>query len=79
MANSLVRKRKEEGYCSSLLFILLTLKLKIMEDFDFLSEVHQLKVMGGSNVRAEGGSDLTIWICNDTNSRWKDCKRYCEP
>lgn len=50
MANSSVRKRKAEDYYSSLLFILLTLKLKIMEDLDFLSEIHQLKVRGGANV-----------------------------
>lgn len=68
----------EEDYYSSRLFILLTLKLKIMEDFDFLSEIQQLKVMGGANVRSESDSDLTIWICGGGN-KWKDCKRYCEP
>ena len=50
MANSSVRKRKAEDYYSSLLFILLTLKLKIMEDLDFLTEIHQLKVRGGAKV-----------------------------
>jgi hypothetical protein len=48
-----------------------------MEDFDFLSEIHQLKVMGGTNVGLESGSDLTIWICG--GNIWKDCKKYCEP
>lgn len=49
-----------------------------MEDFDFLSEIKQLKVMGGANVESDCGSDLTIWICG-SGSKWKDCKHYCEP
>lgn len=44
-----------------------------MEDFDFLSEIQQLKVMGGVNVRSESGSDLTSWICGGENRR-KDYK-----
>lgn len=47
-----------------------------MEDFDFLSEIQQLKVMGGANVRSESYSDLTIWICS--GNKWKDCKQYCQ-